>query len=345
MIATTPKALPRAAMFPVKSVLVFRALKLGDMLCAVPALRALRRGLPRAKIILLGLPWARTFAARFHHYIDDFMEFPGYPGLPEQKYEPGNLARFMKRTLMHHFDLAIQMHGSGMISNRLVASLGARFTAGYYPAGQARPDRDRYIPYPEKGNEVERNLALVRHLGFIDQGTNLEFPLLDEDAAELSAAEKLRGLTSRTYVCIHPGASVREKCWPVDHFARIGLLLRQKNLTVVATGNRREADLAARISGVMGGDCIDAASLDLSLGSLALLIRDARLLVCNDTGISHIASALGVPSVVIFTLADPDRWAPLDRTRHRALGGKGRSPSAEEVMNEVSMLLSEPGGT
>ena len=96
-----------------RKIAVFRALKLGDMLCAVPALRALRTAYPKAEITLLGLPWAETFAERFHAYIDRFIHFPGCEGLPEQPYNKEQLEDFIQQMERENFDLVLQMQGNG----------------------------------------------------------------------------------------------------------------------------------------------------------------------------------------------------------------------------------------
>src|SRR6516162_2776346 len=74
---------------------ILRALQLGDLLCTVPALRALRAALPGANIVLVGLPWAAGFVARFSQYVDSFREFPGLTGLPEQTQQLSQLPEFL----------------------------------------------------------------------------------------------------------------------------------------------------------------------------------------------------------------------------------------------------------
>src|SRR5699024_11018877 len=99
---------------------LFRALPgLGDMLCLVPALRALRQARPRAFVTLIGLPQARFLLERFADYVDSLEPFPGYPGLPEQAVPLAQLPPFLARQQAQHYDLLLQMHGSGLLTNPL----------------------------------------------------------------------------------------------------------------------------------------------------------------------------------------------------------------------------------
>src|SRR3954454_15669836 len=87
-----------------RRVAIFRALQLGDMLCAVPAFRSLRAAWPGSEIVLIGLPWARAFAQRFDRYIDGFLEFPGFPGLPERVPRFHEIQPFLDRVRAERFE-------------------------------------------------------------------------------------------------------------------------------------------------------------------------------------------------------------------------------------------------
>ncbi|MDP8922396.1 MAG: glycosyltransferase family 9 protein, partial [Chloroflexota bacterium] len=312
---------------PPRRVAVLRALQLGDLLCAVPALRALRGSLPEAEIVLIGLPWARSFVERFDRYLDRLLELPGYPGLPERPPRIAEIPGFLATAQGEEFDLAVQMHGSGGITNPLTVLLGARVNAGFFVPGDYCPDPARFLAYPEHAHEVRRHLRLLEFLGVPLRGEGLEFPLHDEDLAALRVVDAARGLRPGEYACIHPGARAPGRRWPPERFAAVADALAARGLVVVLTGSAEEAALTRAVA-----DAMDARPVDLagrtSLGALAALLTGARLLVCNDTGVSHVAAALRVPSVVIFTGSDPNRWAPLDRDLHRVIAppAGGRSP-------------------
>ncbi|GAB7522541.1 glycosyltransferase family 9 protein [Paraburkholderia sp. 2C] len=297
-------------------IVIFRALQLGDMLCSVPALRALRRAAPHAHIALIGLPWAKSFVERYRDLLDELIVFPGARGFPEQPEDDSALSRFTAAVRERRFDLAIQLHGSGGVANDIVGRFGARTYAGFVQPGETRDGC--FIAWPDALPEPHRYLALTDALGAPAGSDALSFDLTPRDLAEHEALVALHRIASERLVVVHPGAQLPSRRWPVERFAEVADALVAHGWRVAITGTASEIELSGRLLGTMAMPALHLVGAT-SLGALAALVREARLVVCNDTSISHIAAAMRTASVVVASGSDTSRWAPLDRQLHRVL--------------------------
>ena len=296
---------PPASRLPPR-IAVFQALNLGDFLCVTPALRALRQGFPEAEITFIGRPWAEPLVRRLSS-VDRFLPFPGWPGIAESPLEDSIAP------IWPDFDLAIQMHGSGEASNAFLASLGAKRTIGYGPDSDTR--LTTALAWREGEPEPERWLRLIEVLGVKAVAPWPEFPVTD---VEQHRAAMLLPDDGRPWIGLHPGASDAARRWPAASFARLGDCLAERyRAHVVLTGTAAERGLTAAVGGAMHATPLDLAG-ETTLGELAAVISRLDLLVCNDTGVSHVAAATRTPSVVLFGPTRPQRWAPR-HSRHLAL--------------------------
>jgi lipopolysaccharide heptosyltransferase II len=299
-----------------RRIAIFRALQLGDLLVAVPALRAMRKRFPSAEITLIGLPWAESFVQRFSRYIDHFVEFPGFPGIDEVEVDSERTVHFLEEQRARNYDLVIQMHGSGTASNPFAVALGGRVTVGYFidsmPAGMTSGQK-----YPDDLPEIERNLGLARMLGCSDCDPRLEFPLFKQDCAEAAALLQRLPLATRPRVGIHAGARPPARRWPVEFFASVADTFAQRfNAQIILTGSPGESTTVQQVADLMQTQPLNVAG-KTSLGGLAALISELDLFISNDTGPAHIADAVDTASVTIFGPADYRHWAPLNQERHR----------------------------
>lgn len=300
-----------------RSIAVFRALQLGDMLCAVPALRALRRRFPHAHIALIGLPWARSFVQQYASLIDELIVFPGARGFPEQDPKPDALAHFYADVRARRFDLAIQMHGSGELTNGIIGSFGARWCAGFFNAGQAAPN-GLFVRWPDALPEPLRYLALMQALGIDARDATLSIPTTRHDEEACAALLASERIAPERLVLVHPGAQLPSRRWPAERFSRVADALALAGWQIAITGTSSEAGLTGSVLGAMHARAVHFAGRT-SLGCLAALVGRAQLVVCNDTAMSHVAAAMHTRSVVVAAGSDTRRWAPLDRDRHRVL--------------------------
>jgi ADP-heptose:LPS heptosyltransferase len=217
--------------------------------------------------------------------------------------------------------LALQLHGSGEVSNPLIALLGARRLAGYFREGQFCPDAATFLPWRDSEPEIDRCVRLVATLGAAPRGLELEAPLLPADREALAAALADESLPRASYVCVHAGAQWPSRRWYPERFAVVADALAARSLRIVLTGTAGEAALARRVAARMLAPALDLVGRT-TLGALTALIDGARLVVANDTGVRHVAAARGTPCVAVACGSDVGRWparGPAQRLVHADL--------------------------
>ncbi|GAB4040755.1 glycosyltransferase family 9 protein [Spirosoma gilvum] len=321
-----------------KTIAVFRAIKLGDLLCAIPAFRALRRAFPDAHLALISLPWADEFVRAYPAIFNEFIPFPGWPGLPEQTVDPGRTVEFLHRMQDRQWDVVLQVQGNGTLVNAMLALFGAKLVAGYYlpdvPSERWAGQTGLLQPYVSPAHEVLRHIDLMTFLGIDAQGPDLEFTPTESDYQKMQEVLTQLGVDPDRFVCIHAGG-ISGRRWPENQFARVADRLAEQGYAVVFTGTHSEIPIVAAVQEAMSFPSVSVAG-QTSLGQLGALLTKTALLISNDTGVAHLAVACGTPSVIIFTSADPAEWGPLNRDRHRVVhenNPDGYKQAIEEAMD------------
>jgi ADP-heptose:LPS heptosyltransferase len=274
-------------------VVVLRALGLGDLLTVVPALRALADAFPRHPR-LLAVPTALAPLARCTGAVDEVVPAEG-------------LDQPLSR-LLHGAGLAVNLHDRGPEShNLLLATEPRRLLAFAHPAVPASSQGPRWRA---DEHEVARWCRLLEESGIAADPGRL--------GIELPPGPLPHGVRGATLV--HPGAASPARRWPAERFAAVARAEARAGRAVVVTGGPDEVALAHEVAA--GGGLPRAAVHAGKQGVLALgrLVAAADRVVCGDSGVAHMATALGTPSVVLFGPTSPALWGPpADRPWHRAL--------------------------
>jgi len=296
-----------------ENILIIKPSSLGDIVLALPALSALRKSFPDARISWLIRPEFAPLLEN-HPHLDEVIIFDRKLQA-KAWYNPRAAASLVSliRQLRHRqFDCVIDLQG-------LFRSAFFTFCTGCrnrFGMGTSRELAHIFykiqVPQtPQLIHLVDYFLEIMRRVGASE--TSVEFVVPRDEGAEDSVRQLLEqeNLKCGGYALFVPGSVHADKRWPVENFAALADRVRSDfNLPVIATGTQSEVGLVEQLKAK--APVVNLAGRT-SLSELIALLRFSKIVISNDTGPGHIAAALGVPLVMLFGRANPARLRPYGR--------------------------------
>ncbi|HET6349592.1 MAG TPA: glycosyltransferase family 9 protein, partial [Candidatus Krumholzibacteria bacterium] len=285
--------------------------QMGDMMLATPALRAIRETYPGARVGIVTSTLNRGVLAN-SPFVDSVFTY--------DKRRPGSHLGVLRALRAEHFDLAIVLHTVSFSFTTLMLGVlsGAPVRIGSTSSrvGDSLTGSYLNITLPLPGarelaamNEAEHNLFPLRAVGITTDDLS---PLIvpgetSERWADRYASDSWR--TGTLKLAVHPGAGKRENIWKPENFAEVVNQIRGARDTSVVV-IQGPADQETVNAFTRACDVPGKVVAGRSITDVAALMRRADLVVCNDTGVMHVACAAGARVLGIFGPTDPVRWAP-----------------------------------
>ncbi|MFH1277261.1 MAG: glycosyltransferase family 9 protein [Candidatus Eisenbacteria bacterium] len=294
----------------IERVLVFKLDHIGDVVTATPALDHLRDAYPGAEITLVVGPWSAPLIEG--HPSVDRLVVHGSRAFARNAPLPSSPSL---RTLLprDRYDLVVGLRDD---KDSLAVSLGVgavhrvdRGTVRIAEKLRRRRGALRTGASSESMHEVETNLRIV---GASPPPGGARPRLFVRKDAEEWAKVLVAGRPefANGYVVLHPGAHSPLRHWPADRFGLVARWVRkERGLGVVVTGSTEEAGLASNIAAEGGEGVLDLAG-KTTLSRAVAMIAGARAMVSVDTGLMHVATAVGTPVVALVGPEDPSRFGP-----------------------------------
>lgn len=342
----TPGALEKMT---IRRILVIRQQnQMGDMLCAVPAFRGIKRRFPGAAITLVAAP-INSDVARANPYVDEVLVYDK----ARHRSDPFELPRFIRGLRRRDFDLAIVLNtvsfsttsmllavasGAGIRTGSSSRSFGYDITSGVYHLELPLPSPSELAGM----HEAEHNLFPLRRIGVDEKDLTSRVVPAPADMERAAGISVSAGADGCGYLVVHPGAGKKQNIWPPARFASVAEQLRKEYglAVIVLSGPVDSGSLSEFLS------ACDRPPVEVScpgIGLMAALMREASLTLCNDTGVMHIAGAAGARCVAVFGPTEPARWKPVNRSvvAVKSLDGDIRSVKIDEVLEAARKLLEE----
>jgi len=296
----------------VKNILVVSSTAIGDTLLSTPAIRAVRERYPQAGIIA-------------HFNIKNMELFENNPHINEIIPYYGGYKKFF-RTIMkfrkHKFDLALIFHGNEPQATPMAYLSGARFivkvpNTSKYSFLLSNINQTLQWKYLTHGVEQRLKTAELADCRIPDK--RMVLPIAKEGVSFVNEFLENSGIRDTdTIIGFQAGASTLSRMWFPDRFAGLGkrLINSYPELKIIITGSPEEYEYCRKIADAIGERAIASAG-KIHLKYIPALIKRFKVLVTGDTGVMHIAAAVGTPVAALFAAADPGKSGPYyDMDKH-----------------------------
>ena len=307
--APQPLAPARLDWQKVRRVLVVRLRSIGDTVLATPSFYALRRFLPEAQIDVLLEDWVAPVLDGCRD-VDHVIKI--------QRKSSSARLHIMRKLRAARYDVAFNLHG-GSTATLLPWASGAKHRVGYTSYQYSRLHNHIAPPASllwrqEKTHSVEQQLGLLGWTG-VPVSDRPPTRLTVTPEATHSINRRLHELflhEAQPFALIHPAAAFESKTWAAQNFARVAEYLHTRGLAVVAVAAPGEIEVITALRKSTRTQIITFT--DLTLQEVTALAARTRFFLGNDSGIAHIAAAVGTPLVVIFGSSNIAHWQPWTTT-------------------------------
>jgi len=300
----------------VKKIAIYRVGNIGDIVCSIPAMIAVRETYKDAHITLVTSPGkSGNLGAKeilqsvwfldeiYEYYAEDISDFKG-------KW------KIIKELKKKNFDLWVNLPLDRASLKRnfrdmaFVRLIGVKKAIGFEPGLPPSPLLKQCLKLPLP-NEVERLLGILKKYQIKTSKVRFDLPITDKVVKKCNdIIEELNIPQDKPWVGLAPFTKQPAKQWPLERFLKVANYLKERGFILLILGGKNESKKGEEFAKKIGKSCFNLSG-KLSIIESAYILMKCKFLVTNDSGPMHLAAAVGTKCVAIFSAHSyPGQWEP-----------------------------------
>lgn len=287
----------------VEKVLIFAQKRIGDTIVSIPAFRAIKENFPKSQITVFSISYIKDILDRIGD-IDNIVTY-------DKEFSLFQRAKLAKNLSTNRFDLAVDLTCDYTLESALLAFLSrAKYRVGYNTYGRGFLFH-KSVPHEKESIHItDEILNIAKSINLDTDNKNLRISASAEAQEAVRQDLQENNIESEdVLVGIHPGGHYPTQRWLTDRFAKLAdRLIERYHVKIILLGGPKELELINLMKKNMQNTPI--IFLNQPVRNLLGLIQSCRLLICNNSGPLHLATALGIPTVSFMGPTIPKRWWP-----------------------------------